>query len=114
MAVAGAAERDLAKFVCGREPMPVKWGLPSPRISTKLFGILALLLAIIGALAAAAIELARYTERTVSEFQREGYGAVALSGRLQVFLEQHRRLDAAAPVAPPNEKDERTYRELNA
>ena len=94
--------------------MPVKWGLPSPRISTKVFGILALLLAIIGALAAAAIELARHTERTVSEFQREGYGAVALSGRLQVFLEQHRRLVAAAPVAADNQKELRAYQELNA
>ena len=96
--------------------MPVKWGLPSPRISTKLYCILALLLGIIGALAAGAIELARQTEATVGEFQREGYGTVALSGRLQVLLEQHRRLVAAAPIAPSltNEKDERTYQDLNA
>jgi diguanylate cyclase (GGDEF)-like protein len=96
--------------------MPVRLGLPSPSISIKLYGIVALFLAMVYALAAATTHFAAETESAVSGFQREGLGNVALTARVQVLLEQHRRMVATAPFASPdaNTQDEGVYRELNA
>lgn len=95
--------------------MPVRRGLPSPRISTKLYGLVAFFLAIVCTLAAAVIQFAGETERAISSFQRESFGNVALTARLQVLLEQHRRMIAIAPfVSPPiAAQEESAYRELN-
>ena len=95
--------------------MPVRLGLPSPQISTKLYGLVVLFLAMVYALAAAAIQFAGETESAVSSFQRESFGNVALTARLQVLLEQHRRMVATAPFASPATvtQDENSYRELN-
>ena len=95
--------------------MPVRLGLPSPQISTKLYGLVVLFLAMVYALAAAAIQFAGETENAVSSFQRESFGNVALTARLQVLLEQHRRMVATAPFASPATvtQDENSYRELN-
>ena len=95
--------------------MPVRLGLPSPRISTKLYGLVVLFLAMVFALAAAVIQYAGETDRAVSSFQRENFGNVALTARLQVLLEQHRRVIATAPFATPATatQDESIYRELN-
>jgi len=67
------------------------------------------------ALAAAAIQFAGETESAVSSFQRESFGNVALTARLQVLLEQHRRMVATAPFASPatGPQDENSYRDLN-
>ena len=96
--------------------MPVRLGLPSPSISTKLYGIVALFLAMVYALAAATIHFAAETKSAVSGFQREGLGNVSLTARVQVLLEQHRRMVATAPFASPDAsaQDEGVYRELNA
>lgn len=95
--------------------MPVRLGLPSPQISTKLYGLVVLFLAMVYALAAAAVQFAGETESAVDSFQRENFGNVALTARLQVLLEQHRRMVATAPFASPETtaQDESTYRELN-
>jgi diguanylate cyclase (GGDEF)-like protein len=96
--------------------MPVRRGLPSPSISIKLYGIVALFLAMICALAAATTHFAIETESAVSSFQREGLGNVALTAQVQVLLEQHRRMVATAPFVSPDAgaQDERIYSELNA
>ena len=96
--------------------MPVRLGLPSPSISTKLYGIVALFLAMVYALAAATTHFAAETKSAVSGFQREGLGNVSLTARVQVLLEQHRRMVATAPFAAPdaNANDEGVYRQLNA
>ena len=96
--------------------MPVRLGLPSPSISTKLYGIVALFLAMVYALAAATTHFAVETKSAVSGFQREGLGNVSLTARVQVLLEQHRRMVATAPFAAPdaNANDEGVYRQLNA
>ena len=95
--------------------MPVRLGLPSPQISTKLYGLVVLFLAMVYALAAAAVQFAGETESAVDSFQRENFGNVALTARLQVLLEQHRRMVATAPFASSETiaQDESTYRELN-
>ena len=56
------------------------------------------------------------TKSAVSGFQREGLGNVSLTARVQVLLEQHRRMVATAPFASPDAsaQDEGVYRELNA
>lgn len=95
--------------------MPVRWGLPSPRIATKLYGIVALFLAMVGVLAAATIQFAGETESTLAQLQREDFVNVAHAVRLQVLLEQHRRMVATAPFVSPdtNAHDENIYRELS-
>jgi diguanylate cyclase (GGDEF)-like protein len=66
-------------------------------------------------LAAASIHFASEAENVVSRIRSEGFGAVALAARLQVLLEQHRRMVATAPFASPatNAQDELVYRELS-
>jgi diguanylate cyclase (GGDEF)-like protein len=96
--------------------MPVRRGLPSPRISTKLYGIVALFLGLIIVLAATAIEFAGGTVSAVGNFQREALGNVTSSSRLQVLLEQHRRMVVTAPFSSPEAgtQDEPLYRDLTA
>ena len=94
--------------------MPVIWGLPSPRIATKLYGIVALFLAIVGALAVLIIQFAAETDRSVGSFRGEGFRTAALTARLQVLLEQHRRMVTTAPFQSQADltQDESAYREL--
>lgn len=94
--------------------MPVRWGLPSPQIATKLYGVVALFVVMVCSLAVAAIQFARDTETAVEHLQSDGLGNVALAARLQVLLEQHRRMVATAAFALPATatQDEAMYRQL--
>lgn len=96
--------------------MPVRVGLPSSRISTKLYGVIALLLATVFALVVITIRFAGATDATASRFQAEGINGLALASRVQVLMEQHRRLVAMAPLATPDsiEQDESAFRALNS
>ena len=55
--------------------------LPRPQIATKLYGAIALILAVVYVLAAAATQFAGRTEEAVRRFQEDGLGVVLLSAR---------------------------------
>jgi diguanylate cyclase (GGDEF)-like protein len=94
--------------------MPVRLRLP--RISTQLYGVVALFLAIVYALVIATTQFAGETEDAVNSFRTEALGNVAMTARLQVLLEQHRRLVATAPFAASGVSPQgvKIYRDLNA
>ena len=89
--------------------------LPRPQIATKLYGAIALILAVVYVLAAAATHFASRTEETVRRFQEDGLAVVLLSGDLEVALEQQRRLVTMAPFVSDQatrRQDERTFEDL--
>ena len=92
--------------------MPVRRGLPSPRIATKLYGIVALFLGLIAVLAASAIQFASETENAVASLKRDKLRSVASMAQLQVQLEQHRRMVATAPYIAADSPDDKLYRDL--
>jgi diguanylate cyclase (GGDEF)-like protein len=92
-------------------------GLPRPQIATKLYGAIALTLAVVYVLAAATIHFASRTEEAVGWIHEEALQTILLSHDLEGTLERQRQLVAAAPLAPDDtaiDRDERTYRGLNA
>jgi len=91
-------------------------GLPRPQIATKLYGVIALSLAVVYVLAAGTIQFASQTEDAVGRFQQDGLGIVLLSASLERALEQQRRLVATAPTAADAQRreDERAFDELSA
>jgi diguanylate cyclase (GGDEF)-like protein len=88
--------------------------LRGPQLSTKLYATIALFLAVVCVLAMATLGFASRTEEAVDRLRREVLGDAALTGRLQVLLEQHRRLVAMAAPAEGNAQEAKVYRDLNA
>ncbi len=91
--------------------------LPRPHIATKLYGAIALTLAVVYLLAGATIHYAGRTEETIERLRVDGLRFVLQSGRLQLALERQRRLiDTALLPADPasREQDERTFGDLTA
>ena len=91
--------------------------LPHPQIATKLYGAIALILAVVYVLAAAATNFAGRTEEAVRQFQGDGLGVVLLSASLEVGLEQQRRVVTTAPFLSDwgtRQQDERTFADLTA
>ena len=89
--------------------------LPHPQIATKLYGAIALILAVVYVLAAAATNFAGRTEEAVRQFQGDGLGVVLLSASLEVGLEQQRRVVTTAPFLSDwgtRQQDERTFADL--
>ncbi len=96
--------------------MQVRFGLPSPRIATKLYGTIALLLAMVCLLAAGTIRFADHTQATIGRLRAGPLAQLAPAARLHALMERHRRQVAAAPVGAPDslEREEMSYRALNA
>jgi hypothetical protein len=91
--------------------------LPHPQIATKLYGAIALILAVVYVLAAAATNFAGRTEEAVRQFQGDGLGVVLLSASLEVGLEQQRRVVTTAPFLSDwgtRQQDERAFADLTA
>ena len=61
--------------------MTERFRLPRLQIATKLYGAIALILAVVYMLAAAATLFASRTEESVRRFHEEGYAAAVLSGK---------------------------------
>ena len=90
-------------------------GLPRPQIPTKLYGVVALTLAVVYVLAGAAALFASRTEQAVVHLQEAGVHAALASASIELALEQQHRLVATAPFASdPAARDEaeRAYRHL--
>src|SRR5581483_11742458 len=92
-----------------------RWRLPHPHIATKLYGAIAVTLAVIYLLAATTIRFAGGIEETVQRLQDGDLGAVLSSGGLESALEEQRRLVATAirePGVAAHARDERAFGEL--
>ena len=77
----------------------MRLGIRRPHIATKLYGVIALTLAVVCALAAASTRFASQTEQAVGEFYEQSFRKVVLSARAGALLDQQRRLVALAPFA---------------
>jgi diguanylate cyclase (GGDEF)-like protein len=92
-------------------------GLPRLQIATKLYGAIALTLAVVYVLAAATTQFAGQTAESVARFRNEHFDKLAQSMRLEALLEQHRRSVMAATSASERAAGEAhagTTRELNS
>ena len=92
-------------------------GLPRPQIATKLYGAIALALAVVYLLGAATIQFAGRTEEVAGWIREEGLQRVVLAQEAEASLEQQRGLVKAAAFAREHdaiERDERTYRDRTA
>jgi diguanylate cyclase (GGDEF)-like protein len=96
--------------------MPVRLGLASPRVATKLYATVALLLGMVYALFAISVQFAKHTEATIQTFRQREIAGLELIARLTIRQEQHRRLVATAPAAGADrlEQDEKAFRDLTA
>ena len=72
-------------------------GLPRPQIATKLYGAIALTLAVVYLLAAGTIQFASRTEDAVGLIRRNALNTALLSQDLEAALERQRQLIASAP-----------------
>ena len=73
--------------------------LPKSQIATKLYGGIALILAVVYLLAAAATHFASHTEAAVQRFLGGDFGAALIAGNLELALEQQRGLVALSLIA---------------
>jgi hypothetical protein len=87
-------------------------GLPRPQIATKLYGAIALTLAVVYLLAAGIIHFASQTEGAVALIRQDALQAVRLSHDLESSLERQRQLVASAPLdfdADASARDEQAF-----
>src|SRR6187200_2055951 len=97
--------------------MNERFRLPRPQIATKLYGAIALILAVVYVLAAAATQFASRTEETTRRFQEDGYSVALRYGRLELALEQQRLLVAMAPFVSDQtgkQEGERAFGDLTS
>jgi diguanylate cyclase (GGDEF)-like protein len=97
--------------------MPARLRLPRPQIATKLYGAIALFLAMVYVLAAIAIHFAGRTEQISVRLRGGGLATVEMVTRIEQLLRHHKRLVASAPAVADRgalEADERAYRALTA
>jgi diguanylate cyclase (GGDEF)-like protein len=100
----------------GGTVMLERLGLPRPQIATKLYGTIALTLAVVYVLAGATMRFASQTEEAVGWIREESLQPVLASTQLEDALDRLRRMVASPPDARDEEAalwEERTYRELN-
>ena len=91
-------------------------GLPRLQIATKLYGAIALTLAVVYLLAAGTIHFASRTEEAAAWIQGEALKTVVLSHELEVSVARQQRLVLSAASARDLEaisRDERDYRSRN-
>src|SRR5262245_10084377 len=81
-----------------RKSMLDRLGLPRPQIATKLYGAVALTLAVVYLLAAGIIHFASQTEHAVGLIRQDALQALRLSHNLESSLERQRQLLASAPL----------------
>ena len=89
--------------------------LPRLQVATKLYGAIALILAVVCVLAGAATHFASRTEETVRQFQENQFAVVVEAGNLEIALEQQRRVVEMAPFLPDasaRKQGERTFEDL--
>jgi diguanylate cyclase (GGDEF)-like protein len=99
----------------GAPSTPAAWrSLPRPKIATKLYGVIALTLAVVGTLAAATILFASRSEDVARQVRQEGIGGLQALANLELALERQRRLVATAALGPEprRQQDERAFEEL--
>ena len=92
-------------------------GLPRPQIATKLYGAIALSLAVVYLLAAAIIQFAGRTEEAVGWVREEALQNVVLAQEAEASLEQQRQLVTSASSVTDHaaiERAERDYKNRNA
>ncbi|HXG46093.1 MAG TPA: hypothetical protein VNO52_00585, partial [Methylomirabilota bacterium] len=91
-------------------------GLQRPKIATKLYGIVALTLAVVCALASATILFAIRTRDAAVRLKAEDLAIVARADRVAAALARQRRLVAAAAEAGSGqrERDAQAFEELSA
>ena len=92
-------------------------GLPRPQIATKLYGAIALSLAVVYLLAAAIIQFAGRTEEAVGWVREEALQSVVLAQEAEASLEQQRQLVTSASSVTDHaaiERAERDYKDRNA
>ena len=95
LAPRGGAEVRAQRGWLAGTAMLDRLGLPRPQIATKLYGAIALTLAVVYLLAAATIQFAGRTEEAVGWIREDGAAARrARAGALEASLEQQRRLVA--------------------
>src|SRR5439155_27039697 len=88
--------------------------LPRAQIATKLYGAIALILAVVYVLAAAATHFASRTEEAVRRFQGAGLAVVLLSATPEVALGQQRRLVRPGPFLDAQGTSPQAKRTLGA
>ena len=91
-------------------------GLPRPQIATKLYGTVALMLAVVYILAGATVRFASQTEEAAVFTHEMNLQAVQAAGRLEDTLDRLRRFVEAPPQVRAGEPalwENRTFRELN-
>src|SRR6185295_14825756 len=100
-----------------RDAMLDRLGLPRPQIATKLYGAIALSLAVVYLLAAAIIQFAGRTEEAVGWVREEALQSVVLAQEAEASLEQQRQLVGSASSVTDHsaiERAERDYKDRNA
>jgi diguanylate cyclase (GGDEF)-like protein len=91
-------------------------GLPRPQIATKLYGTIALLLAVVYTLAGAAIYFATRTERAAVWMHEENLQAIQAAAQLEETLDRLRELVVSPPArkaGEPAQWESGAYRDLN-
>ena len=91
-------------------------GLPRPQIATKLYGTVALMLAVVYILAGATVRFASQTEEAAVFTHEVNLQAVQAASQLEDTLDRLRRLVEAPPQVRAGEPalwENRTFRELN-
>jgi diguanylate cyclase (GGDEF)-like protein len=87
-------------------------GLPRPQIATKLYGAIALTLAVVYLLAAATIHFASRTEEALGRIDKDALQTVRLSHELEADLERLRERVASTASGPEAAAGEPAYRDL--
>ena len=81
--------------------MPARLRLPRPQIATKLYGAIALFLAVVYVLAAIAIHFAGRTEETSARLRAGGLATVEMVTRIEQLLRHQQRGWWRARLPPP-------------
>ena len=117
----GASGADAQALPPGRLDTPpsrgiyARLGLPRLHLATKLYGAIALTLAVVYILAAGTTQFAGQTAEAVTRFRAENFIMLGEFMRVEVLLDQHRRTVtsiAAAGDRPPDDLTERTLQDL--
>jgi diguanylate cyclase (GGDEF)-like protein len=117
----GASGADAQTLPPGRLDTPpsrgiyARLGLPRLHLATKLYGAIALTLAVVYILAAATTQFAGQTAEAVTRFRAENFIMLGEFMHVEVLLDQHRRTVTSIATAgdrPPDDLTERTLQDL--
>jgi hypothetical protein len=89
------------------------WPIRLNSLSTKLYCVAILSIIATSGLAAASIYFAKTTERAAQRLYGDGFVGVISSTRLELFLEQHRRIVESMPAEVDRERLDQSRTRLN-